>query len=559
VNAGNSSGGFTLTDDTLQGNSANGGTGGQGGNGATTGGTGGTGGNGEGGGLFMGASSITIDVSQDTFFNNTAQGGNGGTGGPGNTHNGNGGTGGAGEGGGADNEAGTTNFTNDTFAANNATGGNGGAPGNNTNGSAGAQGNGGNGEGGGIFNDNIVNLLNDTVAGSSSSVSDSNNPLFAKGNNAAGGTGASNGTGTGGGLFNNGGTFNVQNTIIANNTADTDPDASGSFSEPGGNGYNLITNNSSGSFSSGNHDQIGVDPFLSVLGNFGGPTKTMLPLGFPESANPAIDNGLASIAPVTDQRGVIRPDETEANVDIGAVETTGMSVSISPTTQQQQTVSAFTLAFNNQLTVHVQENNDANNVLGGPINIPGVLIQFVASNSNLNTGGAGGRLSSSTQTKLGTVTQATGSNGNASVTAFTNEITGTWTVTPSNPALTGLTSTFSLKNIGTVTHLSVSLTGTSEDHPHEIAEHGGHVNVTITVTDQFGNPLPGVPVTITQLNDDGHPVGTGAHATVSPPSGTTTNASGQVTFTLTSNGKGGKYQVIFHAGSLTKTVWLKND
>ena len=59
---------------------------------------------------------------------------------------------------------------------------------------------------------------------------------------------------------------------------------------------------------------VSGDPRLSAAGNHGGPTITLLP-GFGGSA---IDNGDDSMCPLTDQRGISRPQGSHC--DIGAVE-----------------------------------------------------------------------------------------------------------------------------------------------------------------------------------------------------------------------------------------------
>jgi hypothetical protein len=84
-------------------------------------------------------------------------------------------------------------------------------------------------------------------------------------------------------------------------------------------GYNLVQQADGCGFSgdlTGN--VIGVDPRLLALGNFGGPTPTMLPL----MGNPVINAGNCTDSagnPITvDQRGVARPQGS--GCDIGAVE-----------------------------------------------------------------------------------------------------------------------------------------------------------------------------------------------------------------------------------------------
>lgn len=135
---------------------------------------------------------------------------------------------------------------------------------------------GSNSAGGGISNGGTLTLAQCTVSGNS----------------------ATGSTSSGGGI-DNGGTLTVSNTIVANNTATTNPNLRGSFTDNGGN------------LTSGN-------PMLSALGNYGGPTQTMLL----QKGSPAIDGGNdAAAANFTyDQRGPGYPRILGPHVDIGAVE-----------------------------------------------------------------------------------------------------------------------------------------------------------------------------------------------------------------------------------------------
>jgi hypothetical protein len=159
-------------------------------------------------------------------------------------------------------------------------------------------------EGGGIVNDGgVVNITNSTVAG-----------------NSAGG----NPNPQGGGVYNvHGGTLNSRNTIFAGNTAAAGPDLSGPFTSQG---HNLVGkgDGSTGLVNGVNGDIVGtasapVDAKLSLLGFYGGPTPTQLPL----CGSPAIDAGDDAVlnpplSLATDQRGAAR--KAGAHVDIGAVE-----------------------------------------------------------------------------------------------------------------------------------------------------------------------------------------------------------------------------------------------
>ncbi len=136
--------------------------------------------------------------------------------------------------------------------------------------------------GGGLYNEYDIDLVNATVTLNSATQS--------------------------GGLHDNGGaTTTLLNTIVAGNTGGN-PDANGSFDSLG---YNIIetVGGSTGWIGS---DRTGVDPLLQALADNGGPTPTHALTAGSE----AIDNGTASGAPATDQRGVSR----DGSPDIGAYE-----------------------------------------------------------------------------------------------------------------------------------------------------------------------------------------------------------------------------------------------
>ncbi len=165
--------------------------------------------------------------------------------------------------------------------------------------------------GGGLYNLATVTLTNTTLSGNSAT-------------NQGGGlynyfnatlvnvTLSNNSAPTGGALFMQSGTTTaLTNTILA-------------YSSAGGNCSGTITA-AKFSFSSDNscaltglvngHNPNGLDPLLTGLGNYGGPTLThMLNLG-----SPAIAGVVGNDAPAIDQRGQPRPGP-DGSYDIGAVE-----------------------------------------------------------------------------------------------------------------------------------------------------------------------------------------------------------------------------------------------
>lgn len=108
-------------------------------------------------------------------------------------------------------------------------------------------------------------------------------------------------------------TINLAATIIANNTAVSGPDCYGSVNS---NDYNLIQDIIGCTVSGLTANNIvGQEPNLGPLEDNGGSTKTLglLP------GSPAIDaGGVDCPPPMTDQRGVVRPQQSKC--DIGAFE-----------------------------------------------------------------------------------------------------------------------------------------------------------------------------------------------------------------------------------------------
>ncbi len=130
-------------------------------------------------------------------------------------------------------------------------------------------------------------------------------------NSAFSGNTVSNG---GGGIYNDvneGATVALSNSIVAGNT--TGPPNSGDDCDGCGTpSSNLIS-------TPGNI----INPLLAPLGNYGGPTPTMVPL----AASPALNAGQYMAGePTTDQRGFPRPATTNAAITLGAVQVQGLIV-----------------------------------------------------------------------------------------------------------------------------------------------------------------------------------------------------------------------------------------
>jgi hypothetical protein len=222
----------------------------------------------------------------------------------------------------------------------------------------------------------------------------------------------------GGGIY---GTLKLDSSIVAGNTATTDPDISGTVTSLG---YNLVQSkgNSTGYIPSGNNkDQLNVDPLLSTLGNYGGPTQTcaLLP------GSPAIDHGDDSLNTqgATDQRGQQR--SFGSHVDVGAFESQGYTLTAVDGTPQTVATNAD---FPSQLQAKLTEN-------GFHSPVPGVTITF----SGL---GSGASITTSPSA-------STGTDGIASVSVTANGTAGAYTVSAKATAVAGSAS-FSLTNIGLV-------------------------------------------------------------------------------------------------------------
>lgn len=195
-------------------------------------------------------------------------------------------------------------------------------------------------DGGGVYNANAgdVTLSDSTFSGNSTGGTGGGLAMFSGGSTAditnstlsgnsalaGGGVFAATGTtlvisyttvasNTGDGL-GGGGTVLAGSTLIANNSAD----CSASLISLG---YNLDSDNSCGLASFG--DIANTNPQLGPLQNNGGSTETHLPA----PTSPVINAGDISFTPPPnfDQRGSGFPRVLESRVDIGAIETTGVT------------------------------------------------------------------------------------------------------------------------------------------------------------------------------------------------------------------------------------------
>ncbi|MFI5458140.1 MAG: beta strand repeat-containing protein, partial [Isosphaerales bacterium] len=228
--------------------------------------------------------------------------------------------------------------------------------------------------GGGIDNQGTLSLTDSTVAGNSAAnngggIENDGTLLLVNctivGNSAVGGGGIDNAgsmtsinstvadnsaAGNGGGIDNNG-SANLANSIIAYNSltgGGSGPDFNGTVTTDSGN--NLIGDASGSNGLTQPSDLLNVDPLLSSLGYYGGPTETLALL----PGSPAIDAGSNALAAAggnaltTDQRGL--PRIVNGVVDIGAFECPGFVITVVSDNNQQTVVNTN---FANPLVVLV--------------------------------------------------------------------------------------------------------------------------------------------------------------------------------------------------------------
>jgi hypothetical protein len=304
-----------LTNCTVSGNSVNGGNagnGGEGGNGAGAGrdGDGARGGEALGGGIYnLGVARLF----SSTLSQNITRGGNSTKGGSRSSgqFGQDGDPGGSGLGGGIYN-TGIVAIVNCTFAQNEVYGGDGGDGGNGPSG-GGDGGNGGLASGGGLYSVGTSGLTNCTFSA---------NSAFGGINGISGGVGGENGSpglSRGGNIARSAGTFVLANSILANAGAGTN--AFGTITDLG---FNVSSDNSLNLTNTGSLKNV-TNVNLTALGDFGGPTFTILPM----NGSPAINRGaVGGICLPTDQRGTNRT--FGPTCDAGAVETSGLTILTQP-------------------------------------------------------------------------------------------------------------------------------------------------------------------------------------------------------------------------------------
>jgi predicted outer membrane repeat protein len=215
---------------------------------------------------------------------------------------------------------------------------------------------------------------------------------------------AANRAGNGsGGFATTAGAPVLHNTLIAGNflgMGSTPADVSGALDAASdhsligdGTGMSGITDGSHG-------NQVGVNPLLAPLGDYGGPTQTVALL----PGSPAIDQGNDAYGGTTDQRQVARVGAP----DIGAFESQGFTVAVTGGDNQTATINT---AFAQPLAVTVTAKAANEPVAGG-------AIAFAAPTSGSSA-------------VLSATTASLDAAGHASITASANGIAGSYQVTVS--------------------------------------------------------------------------------------------------------------------------------
>jgi uncharacterized repeat protein (TIGR01451 family) len=207
------------------------------------------------------------------------------------------------------------------------------------------------------------------------------------------------------GNFGNQSTVTLKNTILGGSTATATPNlrtfAGGIITSLGNN----LSSDAGAGVLTGPGDLINTNPLLAALGNYGGstPTHALLP------GSAAINAGNNTGAPVTDQRGIARPQL--GTVDIGAFESRGFTLALTGGNNQS---TGPGLAFATPLTATVAAIAPGEPVQGGLVTFtqPGAGASAILA-PNPASIGAGGVVSSvaTANATSGTYVVAASANG----------------------------------------------------------------------------------------------------------------------------------------------------
>lgn len=328
-------------------------------------------------------------------------------------------------------------------------------------------------------------------------------------------------TRNGGGIFNNSvAMVELSNTIVAGNQGPSGPDLYGVASSQG---HNLIgdTSDSSGWGTSDLTDTAAapLDPLLGPLQDNGGPTQTMALL----PGSPAFDAGTTVPGLTTDQRGIARPQGSAP--DIGAFESRGFVLAIVSGGNQATSVGQ---SFGQPLVVSVSSPFDE------PVD--GGVVGFTAPGSGASTAPPTG--------------SAAIFQGKASFLAVANTLDGSFFVMASASGASQ-SGSFRLTNmVGGPVPVQIITTGGTPQTATVVTDFTRLLE--ILVTDQYGNPMPGVAV-IFAAPGTGAGALFGAAATLTA----TTDAAGLARASATANSVSGSYTVTASvAGIVTPATFI---
>jgi Zn-dependent metalloprotease len=329
------------------------------------------------------------------------------------------------------------------------------------------------GQGAGIFiSSNLITLalINSTISGNGNSGTDNGGGIYANNGNVTiqNSTIVYNTSINGGGLDRTTATYNIINSIIANNTVTSSgPDCRGTVATAS---YSIIEDLSGCTITTASNT-LNVDPQIDAS-----LTGTMqvhsLQLG-----SPAINAGTSSGCPVSDERGVLRPQGTSCDIGAYEYDTPGIAALIQVSSGSPQNAAVST-GFGSPLVAIVKDAN------GLPVS--GVTVTFTAP--------ASGASGSFTDTTNNVTTAITNGSGIATASVFTADATtGSYIVAATVPGVV-TPADFQLQNYVLVpTTISIN-SGSPQAAPLNIAYTSPF---RALVRDQFSNPVQGVTVTFT--------------------------------------------------------------
>jgi hypothetical protein len=183
----------------------------------------------------------------------------------------------------------------------------------------------------------LIKIINSTIANNIATTGDGGGLFISGGVYVYNSTIANNTAALyGGGIYCiPGNAFLLSSSIVANNIATFASDVSGTITYAN---QSLLSNSAFATITNNNGTLLNVDPLLSPLGSYGGPTQTMFIL----PTSPAKDAGNNTLNLATDQRGPGYSRTLGSGTDMGAVEVPAGAVPFALATSPNVTVSGGT-------------------------------------------------------------------------------------------------------------------------------------------------------------------------------------------------------------------------